>query len=82
MTNEVEKKPAPAPKPKKVHEKGRIKKFFRDILGELKKITWPTAKSTWKNFFLVMVIIIVCAAALYGFDRLLLWISGLFYGLF
>lgn len=84
MTNEVEKKPtkSAAAAPKKEREKGRIGKFFRDINGEIKKITWPSAKMTWKNFLLVMVVIIVCSAALYGFDRLLLWISGLFYGLF
>ena len=85
MTNEVNTKPAkssPAPKAKKERQKGKIGKFFRDLMGEIKKITWPSAKTTWKNFFLVMVIIIVCSAFLYGFDRLLLWLNGLFYGLF
>ena len=43
--------------------------FFRSCIGEIKKITWPTPKNTTKNFFIVVVVILVAVLFIYGLDR-------------
>ena len=47
---------------KKEKKKGRIKEAWRGFKSELKKIVWPSGKQTFKNLFVVLVILIVCAA--------------------
>ncbi len=46
----------------------RVKKWFRDMKSELKKVVWPTPKQTAKNTGVALVVIIVCAIVLWGFD--------------
>ena len=57
---------------KKTDEKlgffARIKKWFRDMKSELKKVVWPTPKQTAKNTGIALVVIIICAIVLWGFD--------------
>lgn len=43
--------------------------FFRSCVGEIKKITWPTASQTTKNFGIVLVVIIVAGLFIFGLDR-------------
>ena len=54
-------------KPKRI---ARIKKWFRDMKSELKKVVWPTPKQTAKNTGVALVVIVVCAVVLWGFDQL------------
>ena len=69
-----EKKAAPQQKVavKKTDEKlkffQRVKKWFRDMKSELKKVVWPTPKQTAKNTMVALVMIVVCAVVLWGFD--------------
>ena len=46
----------------------RIKKWFRDMKSELKKVVWPTPKQTAKNTGVALVVIVVCAVVLWAFD--------------
>ncbi|MCD8322054.1 MAG: preprotein translocase subunit SecE [Oscillospiraceae bacterium] len=46
----------------------RIGKWFRDMKSELKKVVWPTRKQTAKNTGIAVVMIVVCAIVLWGFD--------------
>ena len=46
----------------------RIKKWFRDMKSELKKVVWPTPKQTAKNVGVAVVVIVVCAVVLWAFD--------------
>ncbi|MBQ8763739.1 MAG: preprotein translocase subunit SecE [Clostridia bacterium] len=48
-----------------------IKKFCKDIKGETKKIVWPDAKTVLKSTAVVLVVVIICALAIYGVDQLL-----------
>ena len=48
-----------------------IKKFCKDIKGETKKIVWPDAKTVLKSTAVVLVVVIVCALAIYAVDQLL-----------
>ena len=43
--------------------------FLRSCIGEIKKITWPTPKQTTKNFFIVLVVIIIAGLFIYALDR-------------
>jgi len=46
----------------------RIGKWFRDMKSELKKVVWPTPKQTAKATLVAIVMIVVCAVVLWGFD--------------
>ena len=48
----------------------RIKKWFREMKSELKKVVWPTAKQITNNSLVVLVVIFVSAVVLWGFDKL------------
>ena len=54
---------------KKKNVFGRMKSFFRSCIGEIKKITWPTPANTTKNFFVVIVVILISGLFIYGLDR-------------
>ena len=70
------KKAAPAPTAKvavkKTNEKlgffARVKKWFREMKSELKKVVWPTAKQTANNTLVAVVVMLVSAVVLWGFD--------------
>lgn len=70
------KKAAPAPTAKvavkKTNEKlgffARVKKWFREMKSELKKVVWPTPKQTGKGTAVALIMIVVCAVVLWGFD--------------
>ena len=46
----------------------RVGKWFRDMRSELKKVVWPTPKQTIKGSLVAIVMIVVCAVVLWGFD--------------
>ena len=46
----------------------RVGKWFRDMKSELKKVVWPTPKQTAKGTLVAIVMIVVCAVVLWGFD--------------
>lgn len=51
--------------------------YLREVRLELKKITWPTHKDTFKKTLLVLVVVVVTSVLLWGLDQLLLIIAGL-----
>ncbi|MCR5151268.1 MAG: preprotein translocase subunit SecE [Clostridiales bacterium] len=48
-----------------------IKKFFKDIKGECKKIVWPDGKTIVKSTLVVLVAVAICAVAIFAVDQLL-----------
>lgn len=48
----------------------RIKKWFRDMRSELKKVVWPTPKQFGKNTAVALVMMAASAIVLWGFDTL------------
>ena len=42
----------------------RLKKWFKGLKSEFKKITWSSRKSTFKNFGIVMAIVIASAVVI------------------
>lgn len=64
---------------------GKFFKFFRDIVSETKKITWPTGKTVLNNTIVVIVSVLVIGAFIWALDAILAnglkflleWLAGL-----
>ncbi len=59
----------------------KIGQYLKEVRLEIKKISWPTHKQTFKSTLLVLFVVALLGVALYGFDTLLLWVSKLINGL-
>ena len=46
----------------------RIAKWFRELRSELRKVTWPSKSQVLNNTWVALVVIFVCAIAIFGFD--------------
>ena len=64
-------KKAKAPKKKEKEKKPNpVLRWLKDLKGELKKVTWPTAKDTLKNVGIVILCVIFVGIFIWGFDFL------------
>ena len=48
-----------------------IKKFCKDLKGEIKKIVWPNGKTVVKSTLVVLVMVAICGIAIFAVDQLL-----------
>ena len=48
-----------------------IKKFCKDIKGEIKKIVWPDKKTVLKSTAVVLAVVAICGLAIFAVDQLL-----------
>ncbi len=71
----------PSSKKKKPNVFQRIWKYLVACKGELKKITWPTARQTTKNFGIVIAVIIIMGLFIFGLDRGLFFLLGKIMGI-
>ena len=46
----------------------RVKKWFREMRSELKKVIWPTPKQTAKNTGVALVVMAISAVVIWLFD--------------
>ena len=57
-------------------------KWFREMRSELKKVVWPSGKTTMKNTLTVLVCSLCVGAVIWVFDAvaglLIKWLLGLF----
>lgn len=81
--------PATQPKKGKVGKKGgenkvgfgtRVKNFFKGIVSELKKVTWPTAGKVFAQFGTVCFVVLIFVLIIMGFDSLCSWLLKLLVG--
>ncbi len=63
-------KPKKASPSKKQEKSGSVLRWFKDLKGELKKVTWPSAKSVLKNVGTVIACVIVVGIFIWVFDFL------------
>jgi preprotein translocase subunit SecE len=49
---------------------GRIGKFFKDIVAELKKVVWPTRKQLINNTAVVIMCILIVGVVIWVLDFL------------
>jgi preprotein translocase subunit SecE len=70
-----------APKKKKEKLGKKIQRFWRETVGELRKVTWPTPEEAWKMTRIVLLVMVVMAAVLgsldFGFSRLISFLVNL-----
>ena len=55
----------------------KIVKYFRECKSEVKKITWPTPRTVFKNMGIVIAVIVVIGLIIFGLDRGLFALLGL-----
>lgn len=69
------------PKKKKVSLGQRIQRFWRETIGELRKVTWPTPEEAWKMTRIVLVVMVVMAAVLgvldFAFSKMISFLVNL-----
>ncbi len=64
-------KKAKAPKEKKKEKKpNRFLRWLKDLKGELKKVTWPSAKDVVKNVGVVILCVLIVGVFIWVFDFL------------
>ena len=51
--------------------------FFRACIGEIKKISWPSALTTTKNFGIVVLVIVIAGLFIFALDMGLYELLGL-----
>ena len=76
------KMPAKTAKKAASPKKGRIKKYFRDIRSEFRKISWPSKKQVWNNTLVVIVTVLIFGIVVWTLDFLLVSGRDLLMGLF
>ena len=59
--------------------KDKIKKFFEDVVKEMKKVTWPTKAELMESTKVVIVVCIILAGFTYVIDMV---INQIFKGIF
>ena len=47
---------------------GAIRRYFRELRSELKKVVWPTPKQVLKNTLIVLVCVLLVGAFIWVFD--------------
>lgn len=53
-----------------------VKKFWKDFIGTVKKIVWPTGTQVIKNSLVVLVTILVIGLVVFGIDQGLTFVIG------
>ena len=48
----------------------RIAKWWREMKSELKKVVWPSSKQVVNNTIVAIVVIIISAIVIWGFDEI------------
>ena len=48
----------------------KIKKWFREMKAELKKVVWPSKSTVIKNTTVALAVMAVAAIAIWGFDQI------------
>ena len=70
-----------AAKKKKLSLSQRIRRFWRETVGELRKVTWPTPPEAWKMTRLVIIVMLLMALVLgvldFAFSNLISFIVAL-----
>jgi preprotein translocase subunit SecE len=53
-----------------------IQRFWRETIGELRKVTWPTWKEAWNLTKIVLIVLVVMSSFLGLLDIIFTWLVG------
>ena len=73
VTKKAAEKPA---KEKKPGIFSRIARWFKELIPELKKVSWPTRKQTLNNTWVVIVCVVVVGIFIWVFDAVASGVVG------
>jgi preprotein translocase subunit SecE len=59
---------------------GRIALFFRQVIGELRKVVTPTRKELVKFTAVVLVFVLIVMGLVYGLDAAFSWLTAQVFG--
>jgi len=48
----------------------KVAKWWREMKSELKKVVWPTKEQTAKNTLVALVVMVISAIVIWGFDEI------------
>lgn len=48
----------------------KVAKWWREMKSELKKVVWPTPKQTVNNTIVALIVMVVSAIVIWGFDEI------------
>ena len=65
-----DKKAKDAKKKKDAKKPNRVLRWFKDLKGELKKVTWPSVNSVIKNVCIVVACVLIVGVCICVFDWL------------
>ncbi len=69
-----------ADKKERTKKEGRIRRWWRETIGELHKVNWPTPKEAWRLTKIVILVILVMGVLLGGLDFGFTKLMGLVFG--
>ena len=69
-------------KTKDAKKPNRVLRWFKDLRGELKKVTWPSVKSVIKNVGVVIACVLIVGVCIWVFDYLAHAVVGALLNLF
>lgn len=59
-------------------KEGKIKRWWRETVGELRKVSWPTTREAWRLTRIVLIVMAFMSFVLglldYVFSKLITWI--------
>lgn len=55
---------------------GRIQQFFREVMAEFRRVTWPGRDDVVNSTIVVLFVVFVLAAFLWMVDISLAWVVG------
>ena len=69
-----------ADKNQKVKKENRFKRWWRETVGELRKVTWPTPREAWRLTKIVLIVMVAMGVLLGGLDFIFTKLIGLLLG--
>jgi len=69
-----------ADKNRKPKKENRIKRWWRETVGELHKVSWPTSREAWRLTKIVLIVMVLMGAVLGGLDFVFTRLIGLVLG--
>ena len=64
----------------KVNQQNGIVRFYRETIGELRKVSWPTREEAYNLTLIVIVVLVLMAILLGSVDEGGFWLVGVALG--
>jgi preprotein translocase subunit SecE len=65
----------------KINQPNAIMRFYRETVGELRKVAWPTREEAWNLTLIVLVVLVAMSAFLGTIDAAGAWLLNKALGL-